>query len=587
MTSNYDAARTAAGAGCNGYVSHPGADAVYQITVPGRSRVTATVQGLGGDGSSMAMPAYDPAVYLVAAPPTNCAVPQADGGVQALCIAASRDSADSVADLLRAETVSWKNTGTTPVDVYLVIESGWDTTVTGIDTDGDNTDDAWAIGQGDFSATVTVTPLPPPPGNDTCVGAATLPTTGTATNGTTQGANPDLTFAASTTCTDTSGMGDVFYSVSVPAGKRLTVSAVTQAANTALAVNLFEGACTDVATCRTAFSNMPGETVQATWDNRGAAPVTVLAAVVTADPNDRNDLGADFTISATVADIPPAPANDACTAAAALAANTSTPGTFDGSTADAFLAPTAAVCKDGQNGAMKDVFYTLMVPAGNRANIVVTPAAGIDVVLNITDAPGTCTGVTSCLYGADTGAAGVAERARFDNTTGSAVTLLLQVGSFDDAEGTFTIQADVAPIPPPPGNDTCAMPVALTPGMTVNGTTVSATPDMLYGASPAMCVATSTPRKDVFYSLAVGAGKTATIVVTPDATLDAFVNVIDSAAGCTGVAACLAAADDGLRGDAETVTYTNSGAAPQTVLIQVGDYFGVEAPFTITATVTP
>ncbi|MEW5738629.1 MAG: hypothetical protein AB1938_06860, partial [Myxococcota bacterium] len=584
LMSNYDAARTASGSGCNGYTRHPGADAVYQITVPARSRLTATVQGQGGDGTSMANPAYDPAIYLVATPPANCAVADADGGVQATCIAASADPLDSAADLLGAETVTWKNTDTNPVDVFLVIESGWDTMVNGLDTDFDGTDDAWATGQGDFSATVIVAPLPPVPSNDTCTGAATLNTSGTATNGTTQGANPDLTFDANTTCFDTTDLGDVFYSVSIPAGQRLTVGATTQAADTAITVNVFEGACMNVATCRSGSSNMAGTAASTTYDNRGTAALPALVQVATADPN---DLGADFSITATLANIPPPPANDACTAAATLAANTSTPGTFDGATADAFLDPNAMVCADGRNGAMKDVFYTLMVPAGNRANITVTPSASVDAVLNVTNAPGTCTGVTTCLEGEDSGGDGDAERVRYDNTTGAPVTLLLHVGSWDDVEGAFTIQADVAPIPPPPGNDTCAAPVALTSGTTVNGTTVSATPDMLYGASPMVCVATSTPRKDVFYTLAVPATKMATIVVTPDASMDAFVNVIDSTAGCTGVATCLAGMDNGFTGGAETVMYTNSGTATVTLLIQVGDYYGVEAPFTILATVTP
>jgi hypothetical protein len=67
--------------------------------------------------------------------------------------------------------------------------------------------------------------------------------------------------------------------------------------------------------------------------------------------------------------------------------------------------------------------------------------------------------------------------------------------------------------------------------------------------------------------------------------LDPFINAYDSALGCSNVAMCLASADSGFAGDAETLTYTNSGATPVTLMIQVGVWFGDEGDFTVLATV--
>jgi hypothetical protein len=533
----------------------------------------------------MGMPIFDPAIYLVASPPTNCATALADGGVQATCIAESADPFDSAADLLAPETLTWRNSTTSATDVYLVVESGWDPVTSQTDADGDGTDDTWVIGQGDYTVTVVVTPLPPVPANDTCANAAALPTMGTATNGTTQGANADITFDASSDCVDTTGLGDVFYSVSIPAGQRLTVAATTQAANTAIGINVFEGACTNVVTCRSASQQTSGMAATTTYDNRGTAPITVLVEVATLDDAGN---GADFSLTATVAALPPPPGNDTCAAPAALTPATSTPGTIAGSSADMFLGTAATGCEAGQGGApMKDVFYTLAVPAGQRATISVDPDALIDAVLNVTDSPSTCTAVAACVGGADSGGTDDPERVIYDNITGAAVTLLIQVGSYDSEEGTFSIQATVGAIPPPPANDVCAAPQALTSGMATTGTTVSATTSTLFTGASATCEASTTPKKDVFYSLVVPPTKMATIVVTPAAAMDVFINVVDSTLGCTGVGACLSGADNGFDGDAETATYTNSGAANQTVLIQVGAWDGVEDTFSITATVTP
>jgi hypothetical protein len=194
-----------------------------------------------------------------------------------------------------------------------------------------------------------------------------------------------------------------------------------------------------------------------------------------------------------------------------------------------------------------------------------------------------------CAASKDAPGGGVSETVRYDNTTSSSVTLLIQVGSFDGLEDAFSIQAAISNIPQAPANDACAMPTMLTPGIQVTGTTSAATPSTSYMATPAVCTATATPKRDVYYSLVVPATKTATVVVTPtgaaSATLDPFVNAFNSTLGCMNVAACFAGVDVGYDGEAETLTWTNTTGQSVTLTIQVGVWFDLEGDFTILATV--
>jgi len=584
MTSDYDDAHFAGGPPCNHYISHPGADAVYQLSVPARTQVSISVQGMGGDGMSNTSPAFDPAIYLVSPPASNCHT-ATSAGEEVTCIAASEDPLSAVADVFAPETVAWNNYDANAADVFLVIESGWDgAMVTGLDTDGDMVDDLFVIGAGDYTVTVTTTQLPAAPANDTCATAASLTPDGTDVMGTTAGAAPDLTIDPNGTCFDSAGMSDVFYSVVIPAGKRLTVNATTQVTNTTIGVNVFEGACANVAVCAADASQTAGTAASTQYDNHGTADITALIQVSTQGDS---GLGDAFTVNGSLTDAPPVPANDTCASPTALMPSTSTMGTIAGSSPDNFFGASTTGCENATAN-MKDVFYTLLGPAGQRALFNVTPDSTLDPVVNVTDDTATCSGVATCVASSDFGLApGAPEAFAYYNRGATDVTLLIEVGSYDGAEGGFTIAATLDAIPAQPANDTCAAPDALTSGVVKNGELSSATPDMLFAATTTTCVDTDMPRNDVYYSLVVPAGKTATITMTPTLgyNIDGFLNVLDSALGCSMVAACLDGADSGFSNDPETATYANAGSTDQTVTIQVGSYYGDEGPFTIEATV--
>jgi hypothetical protein len=195
--------------------------------------------------------------------------------------------------------------------------------------------------------------------------------------------------------------------------------------------------------------------------------------------------------------------------------------------------------------------------------------------------------VAACKSGAsDT--AGTAATAKYDNTGTAPITVMVQVVTTDAAEAgtTFTIDAAIAAIPPPAANDACGTPAVLVANTLTNGTTTSATSNMGFfgtGAS-ATCSGSGTAKRDVYYSLDIPAGKMVTITVMPSGmTMDTLINVIEPVTMCAGVTACIADDDTGFGGEADIATYTNTGTAAKTVLIQVATWSNFEGDFTIRA----
>ncbi|MDP1825458.1 MAG: zinc-dependent metalloprotease [Archangium sp.] len=142
---------------------------------------------------------------------------------------------------------------------------------------------------------------------------------------------------------------------------------------------------------------------------------------------------------------------------------------------------------------------------------------------------------------------------------------------------------------PAPVNDRCAAPQPMIVGFPTPGTLLASTAEPLFSGAPASCSAPSMPRPDVFYSLTVPAGRTATITVFPAAGTDTFVNVLASTALCSGVTACVAKNDSGLSGEPDTAVFSNDSGASQTVLVQVGGWTlsnVVLGDFVITATLS-
>ena len=86
------------------------------------------------------------------------------------------------------------------------------------------------------------------------------------------------------------------------------------------------------------------------------------------------------------------------------------------------------------------------------------------------------------------------------------------------------------------------------------------------------------------YTITVPNGKKLTIDVNPTTQWDPAVAIVESCASAG--PSCLGGADEGLDGDPETATYTNTTGAAQVVFIIVDSYSqSSDGPFTIQATI--
>jgi hypothetical protein len=230
-----------------------GHDVAYSVVVPSRKRLTATVR-----------PDLDwqPALWLA----RDCAA------LEASCVVLSATRTPGA-----TEALSWTNNAPTPKTVYLVIDS--------------------AGSSGTFSLETSLADTDPTPANDTCAGAIplSLPMGFMRVQGTTEGATDDEHPAANAlppVCRDLMDGwvgADVVYSVLVPAGLRLYVSASGlpplppkhQIWNPALWLS---ESCTDVSTCLAAQDD--DEEIQGLpWTNQSATDKTVFIHVDARDPS--------------------------------------------------------------------------------------------------------------------------------------------------------------------------------------------------------------------------------------------------------------------------------------------------------------
>ena len=165
---------------------------------------------------------------------------------------------------------------------------------------------------------------------------------------------------------------------------------------------------------------------------------------------------------------------------------------------------------------------------------------------------------------------------------------MVQVSSLDNGAlgAAFSIGATLGALPVAPSNDTCAAAPALVPATTVQGTFVGSNSNTPLAQIATQCAGSRT-QADVFYSLTIPAGSTATVTVTPVAGLDTAINIISSAATCSNVLACVAKDDRGSPGQADIVSYRNNGASTRTVLVQVLAFDGAEDTFSINAVLSP
>ena len=193
-----------------------------------------------------------------------------------------------------------------------------------------------------------------PVGHDTCDNPKPL-STGTTTDSFRYATNA---FSASA-CTMDSGNGpELFYKVTVPAGKLATIKA-TPAAQTDIALALLTSCAADQCAAGNSFGAF-GYTEELVYHNATEADqelILVVEAVI-------NPVGDDFSIEFELGDAPAAPANDTVETAILLEGSGSVQGQTI--TANADYAPAAGSCENQNYSYIgKDVVYKMEMAAGD------------------------------------------------------------------------------------------------------------------------------------------------------------------------------------------------------------------------------
>lgn len=523
-----------------------GPDRVFAVDVPAGERLTATVTPAPDAG-------LDVVVNLVAAPAASCrasppvCLSSADRGF--------RDEADSA---------TFINASATTQSLFVVVGSYF----------------AMPPG-GDF--TLTTTSLPPPPG-DTCSTATPLIAGTPLTAQTLTGYGDDVSSGIG--CASGGTGGDRFYSLTIPAGKQVTVTATPQATLDTVLSLIDAAACAAPLTCLAgAPSTATGQVDQLFFTNRTSTPLAVLIAV-----DSRAGGSGTFDLSATIADPPP---GDFCGIANLLTLDAGVTGTTLGATNDY---EDGDRCASGFTG--PDTTYTFDIPPGQRATLTVTPTSGdggFNPSLSIVPAPATsCEASPRVCIGAGNAAFGstAPRTATAYNPGTTALSTFVIVDGSSASSGTFTLSASAAT---PAANDVCTTSTTML-SVTPSTSTQPLTGQTLTGFTRDYDCVSFASGPDRIYGAQVAALQRVSVTVTPtpnvpDAgSFDPVLSIIDGpSARCDSVGrVCLGQVDDGAQSTAETLSFNHVGAAQQ-VFVAVGSYESapIDSTFSIVATSQP
>lgn len=521
----------------------PGPDAVYEISVPAGQRLDVSVAP-----GTVGINQYDPYVYLVEAPPSNCDAIGTDGGSAVVCLDASDDFFDSAT----TEVVGYLNTSGAAKTVYIVVDSYFD--MDQMSDDGG----AVPLAQGPFTMTVG---LATPPGDDTCSGPVAL-TPGTPLTAQTLSGYGDDYNSAST------GMGcsfgddpDRVYSVTVPNGQRLTVNAVPEGASDLdLALNLADGeaACGEscVAAADDGFDSDPERLV---YVNRTGAPQALLLIV------DNWSGTGTYSLSATL----DTPAGDeVCGGATMLTSGTPlTNQTTVGYSNDYEFGTNC-----GTGTLEGDRVYEVSVPNGQRGIVTITPqnadGGTFSPSVALVQGPAAQCDVMPRVCTASASASTAPHAAAWFNQTGMAATVFAIVDSSSASGGSFDLAFSTAA---PATDDLCSTTTTTLMAGTRNDSLTGFFADYPSGTD---CFSAS--GADRLYRVQIPANQrfTATLTPTTDGGFDPVINLVNGpSATCDMMHTCVAGADVNARNGAETMVFSNFGAAFDGYL-KVSDYFG-------------
>ncbi len=383
------------------------------------------------------------------------------------------------------------------------------------------------------------------PGNDTCAAARPLALATGSTSIRVHGHSGEASDTASldaSGCTGHATAGpDVFYSLAMTRGKTYTIGLDGVGFDESL--YLFTS-CGDVA--GTCGEGMGADRLVFGPEKLVFSPDKDGTYIIGVDGKGKKDSGA-FALKIDVHATPP---NDACATRETLSwKEAKATATGDSSKATDRLSFVADTGCAGTRATGPELFYAVTLGAGKTYRIKVTPGAGYDPAIYLF---GSCAAVdTSCLGSADAMPAGGTEELRI--TPKAQGTYVLAVdsgnGASGDAAGTFAVEiVELSP----PKNSACAGAVPLSwcgKKVAVHGDTTRAAAAVDLPATG--CTGGDTEGGDLFYTVSLTANKRYAVTVQPSAGYNAALYVL---AGCD-KGACVAGADSGSAGAAETVTF--------------------------------
>jgi hypothetical protein len=385
------------GSGCQAFGLAP--DRVFRVAVPPGQRLVVE-----------AATVFDSTVNLIA-DLSSCGSLLSDGGVSSLQCVAGRDQPDDA-------PVAWDNTGTTPRDVYVVI-------------------DGWSTGSGAFTLGARLTSIPP---GDRCTTAEPLPV-GVSVSQTLEGYLTD----GYANCVSALGP-ERFYSATIPPNSRLTIDVTSAGVDGGApfrpAVNFTTG-CTFASCLFGGLAPVGGNRAVVSYDNLSSSALPVVVAIDTPSPS-----GGPFTLVSTLASVAP-PAGDLCGSAMAAPMGV-TASSFSGFANHYDTFSSFSSCAYGPG---PDRSWTVAVPGG-RVMTARASAAATDVTLSLASSALEC-GSSSCVRSANQTTTG-AEVVTFSNQNPDAgvVNLVLVVDSAANTTPGAAFDLDVS-LAPPVANDNC------------------------------------------------------------------------------------------------------------------------------------
>jgi hypothetical protein len=374
-----------------------------------------------------------------------------------------------------------------------------------------------------------------PAANRECSAASALMPGASVTGNLIAGGEPNATCL-----TDADGP-QLFYSLSIPAGQRLTITATPTGMPAWVPVVRVLSGCAATTCLASAQAPTAGSPASAMLDNRGTTTQNVIISVSSIDP----DVFGTFSLVANLTPLPMTPPHAMCSMARMVTSGTRLMGE------DVSLATTRPSCA-GTSGGF-GLFYTATIPAGHTLAVVATPTGmtAWDPTIRL---QADCA-ATTCLSTGSASGTGTPERFAYTNTGTTAQTVIFAVApsTSTGATGTFDLAVDI--VAPMPANAMCAM---ATPVM--DGTTLTAQNTGSGSAPPTGTNCGTSTGNVLYYSATVPAQSTLTVTASPYGFPTPAVRVLDACGATT----CLAS------GTGNTFVYTNETMMDRPVILAIG-----------------